>query len=160
MRQAADRGRHSGHEDGVGHEIRRIELRLHDERSGARVIGVWCARLAWVVLPVSVGAALSDALDGWSTAPARVATVLLWLAWALGLIALLAPRPWGLTCVRVLAPAAVAVAALAAWSAGGAAAGVAIGSSLIAAAFTLAAPVASAAANSAAYGDEKRFPLH
>lgn len=123
------------------------------------MIGVWCARLAWVVLPVTMGAALSDALDSWSTAPARVATVLLWAAWALGLIALLAPRPWGLTCVRVLAPVAVAVAVLAAWSAGGAAAGVAVGSSLIAAAFTLAAPVASAAANSAAYGDEERFPL-
>src|SRR4029077_10912408 len=107
-----------------GMKIRRIELRLHDERSGARVIGrrmvgLWCARLAWVLLPVSVGAALSDALDSWSTGPARVATVLAWSAWSLGLVALLAPRSWGLTALRVLAPAAVVVAVLAAWSTSG-----------------------------------------
>jgi hypothetical protein len=82
-----------------------------------------------------------------------------WSAWALGLVALLAPRSWGLTCLRVLAPAAVVVAALAAWSAGGALAVSAVLSSLVAAAFALSSPVASAAANAAAYGDERRFPL-
>jgi hypothetical protein len=123
------------------------------------VIGIWCARIAWVVLPVTVGAALSDALDSWSTGPARVATVLLWTAWALGLVALLAPRPWGLTALRVLAPAAVAVAIATAWSASAASAALAIASTLVAAVLALAAPVARAAANSAAYGDEVRFPL-
>ena len=39
--------------------------------------------------------------------PARVAAVLLWAAWTIGLVALLAPRPWGLTALRVVAPAAV-----------------------------------------------------
>ena len=124
------------------------------------MIGLWCARIAWVVLPASVGSALSDALDTWSTAPARVAAVLLWSAWALGLVALLAPRPWGLTCLRVLAPTAIAIAIVTAWSASGAGAALAIASTLVAAVFILAAPVASAAANAAAYGDEKRFPLH
>jgi hypothetical protein len=145
-------------------KIRRIELRLHEERSGARVngrrgVGLWCARLAWALLPVSVGAALSDALDSWSTAPARVATVLLWSAWALGLISLLAPRSWGLTCLRVLAPAAVAVGVLAAFGTSGALAVSAVVSSLVAAAFALSSSVACAAANADAYGDEERFPL-
>lgn len=127
---------------------------------GRRVVELWCARLAWALLPVSVGAALSDALDSWSTAPARVATVLLWCAWALGLVALLAPRPWGLTCLRVLAPAAVVVAVLAAFGTSAALAVSAVVSSLVAAAFTLSSAVASAAANADAYGDEVRFPLH
>jgi hypothetical protein len=85
--------------------------------------------------------------------------VLLWAAWALGLVALLAPRPWGLTSLRVLAPAAVAVAIFTAWHVSGGAATVAIVSAVVAAVFACSAPVASAAANSAAYGDEKRFPL-
>ena len=126
---------------------------------GRRVVGLWCARLTWALLPVSVGAALSDAFDSWSTAPARVATVLLWSAWALGLIALLAPRSWGLTCLRVLVPAAVAVSVLAALGTSGALAVSAVVSSLVAAAFALSSSVACAAANSEAYGDEERFPL-
>jgi hypothetical protein len=123
-------------------------------------VSLWCARLTWVLLPVSAGAALSDALSGWSTAPARVATVLLWAAWAVGLMALLAPRPWGLTALRVVAPAAVIVTIL---SAAGTSAGVAVlavSSSVVAAAFALSASVAQAAANAMAYGDEIRFPLH
>jgi hypothetical protein len=120
---------------------------------------MWCARLTWALLPVSVGTALADALGSWSTTPSRVATVLAWAAWSLGLIALFAPRAWGLTCLRVLAPAAVVVAALAAFGTDAGPAVVAIGSSLVTAAFACSAPVAQAAANSEAYGDEIRFPL-
>ena len=120
---------------------------------------LWCARLTWVLLPVSVGTALDDALVSWSTTPTRVATVMAWAAWALGLVALLAPRAWGLTCLRVLAPAAVVVAVLAAFGTDAGAALVAIAASLVTAAFACSAPVAQAAANSEAYGDEVRFPL-
>src|SRR6476620_9406109 len=135
-------------------KTRRIGLRLRDHRSGARVevpkVSLWCARLAWALLPLSVGTALSDALDKWSTAPARAATVLLWASWALGLLALFAPRPWGLTCLRVLAPTAVAVAVFTAFDASAGSAVVAIASSLVTAVFALSAPVSQAAANSAA----------
>jgi hypothetical protein len=120
---------------------------------------LWCARLTWAILPVSVGTALSDALVSWSTTPARVATVLAWAGWSLGLIALFAPRTWGLTCLRVLAPAAVVVAFLAALGTDAGPAVVAIASSLVTAAFACSGPVAQAAANSEAYGDEIRFPL-
>jgi hypothetical protein len=112
-----------------------------------------------VVLPVSAGAALGDALNGWGEAPARVAAALLWAAWTVGVVALLAPRPWGLTALRVVAPAAVIVSALTIGSAGGGVAALAVSSTLVAAVFALSAPVAQAAGNALAYGDEIRFPL-
>ena len=123
------------------------------------MVWLWCARLTWALLPVSAGSALGDALEGWSTSPARVAAVLLWTAWTVGLIALLAPRPWGLTALRVVAPAAVAAALLAVASTSAAAAAFAVASCALAAVLTLSSPVAQAAANSAAYGDEVRYPL-
>ncbi len=123
------------------------------------VIMLWCARLAWALLPVSAGTALSDATDDWATSPARVATVLLWAAWAVGLIALLAPRPWGLTALRVVAPATVFVSLLSLSDASAGAAAVAVIGSLVAAILALSAPVAQAAGNALAYGDEVRFPL-
>jgi hypothetical protein len=123
------------------------------------LVSLWCARLTWMLLPVSAGGALGDALAGWSTAPARVAAVFLWAAWTMGLIALLAPRPWGLTALRVAAPTTVllTIASVASTSAGTSA--LAVSSSVVASVFALSASVAHAATNAMAYGDEVRFPL-
>jgi len=85
--------------------------------------------------------------------------VLLWTAWAAGLLALLAPRPWGLTLLRVAAPIAVACTVLSITSTGAAPAAIAIASSVLAAALALSDPVAAAAGNALAYGDEVRFPM-
>ncbi len=159
MRETADRGRHSGHEDSVGHEPRRIGLGLLSIEAERAVVSLWCARLFWVVLPLSAGTALSDALSGWSVAPARVAAVLLWTAWALGLVALLAPRPWGLTALRVVAPAAVIVAVVSIGATSAASAALGVSSSVVAAAFALSSSVAQASGNAMAYGDEIRFPF-
>jgi len=123
------------------------------------VVSLWCARLTWVLLPVSAGSALGDALNGWSDAPARVAAVLLWTAWTVGLVALLAPRPWGLTALRVVAPATVVVTLLSLGSTGAGVGALAVTSAVVAAAFALSSPVAQAAGNALAYGDEVRFPL-
>jgi hypothetical protein len=112
-----------------------------------------------MLLPVSAGGALGDALAGWSTAPARVAAVLLWAAWTIGLVALLAPRPWGLTALRVVAPAAVILTLASVASTSATSAALALSSSAVASAFAMSAPVAHAAGNSMAYGDEVRFPL-
>ncbi len=112
------------------------------------------------MLPITTGSALADALNGWSTAPAAVAAVLLWGAWASGLVALLAPRPWGLTLLRVVAPIAVLVALAAVPSTSTTNAVIAIVSSVLGAALILAAPFAQATGNALAYGDEVRFPLH
>jgi len=119
---------------------------------------LWCARLAWTALPVTLGGAIADALDRWPAGPARLAMVLLWTAWAAGLLALLAPRPWGLTLLRVTAPVAVACAVLSITSTSAASATIAVATSVLGAALALSDPIAAAAGNALAYGDEVRFP--
>jgi hypothetical protein len=123
---------------------------------------VWLLRIAWVSLPVTAGPAAAGALDGWSTGPQLVAATLLWSAWVLGVLALLAPRPVGLTLLRVVAPAFVVLAAAAVVA--GAASPVsragALAAVLVAGALVTALPdVSIAAANGVAYGDERRYPL-
>lgn len=85
--------------------------------------------------------------------------MLLWAAWGAGVLASLAPRPLGLTVLRVAAAAALvlAVAAAPATTLGRgllAVAGTAAGAGL---AFTPA--VGYRFVNGAAYGEERRFPL-
>lgn len=120
---------------------------------------LWCARLAWAVLPATTGNALSDALAGWATGPTRLATALLWAAWAAALLALLAPRPGGLTLLRVVAPVAVVCTVASITSTSAASAAIAVASSVIAATLAMSDPVAAAAGNALAYGDEVRFPM-
>ncbi len=121
------------------------------------MIWKWCARAAWVVLPLTVGTELARALKGWSDAPAVVAMVLLWAAWLAGTIALFAPRPWGFAILRVVAPSAVVVAAAAGAPAAIRTLGVVF--AVLALVLALGAPIARASANSISYGDEDRFPL-
>ena len=59
-------------------------------RVGVRVLDL--LRLLWLSLPLTVGAAVQDALGSSSTAVGAVAVVGLWLAWAGGLLALLVPH--------------------------------------------------------------------
>jgi len=63
-----------------------------------------------LALPLTVGPALADALDGTSTAVAVVAAALAWATWGLVLVAVLVPRTTSLTAVRIGAPAAFAAA--------------------------------------------------
>ncbi|MDQ1480371.1 MAG: hypothetical protein QOI44_1232, partial [Actinomycetota bacterium] len=123
------------------------------------MLSSWFARLTWVLLPVSVGGALGDALASWSSVPARVAAVFMWCAWSIGLVALLAPRPWGLTALRIVAPALILVTLASVTSAGAQSALLAGTTAIVAAVFALSASVAQSAVNSLAYGDELRFPL-
>src|SRR5262245_14736567 len=106
-----------------------------------------------------MGGALADATRDWSTSPARLADVILWAVWAAGLLALFAPRPWGLTLLRIVAPCGFVVAAVAAASTSAASAVLAIAGAGAATFFALSAPYAAAAANALAYGDERRFML-
>lgn len=123
------------------------------------MLSLWFARLTWVLLPISAGAALGDALASWSSAPARVAAVFLWCAWSIGLVALLAPRPWGVTALRIVAPAAVLLTLASVTSASALSALLAGSSAIVASVFALSASVSQTAVNSLAYGDEVRFPL-
>jgi hypothetical protein len=118
-------------------------------------------RLAWVTLPVTAGSVAADAMRPWDATSRVTAEVLLWLVWVVVLVALLAPRPVGLTAVRTGTPLAFVAVAL----------GVATGrastfASIVAlvatgACWVLAAipPFARTCAQGAAYGDEQRFPL-
>lgn len=122
---------------------------------------LWALRIVWVTLPITAGPAASAALRGWSDAPEVVAEVLLWFAWAVGLLAVVAPRPLSLTAVRVVAPALL-VAALAAASGGEPSTFAAIGAlvaTAVAVALVSGHDVALAAANALAYGDEQRVLL-
>jgi hypothetical protein len=75
---------------------------------------LWSLRGLWIVLPVALGPSLADALDARSAAVGLVLEVLLWLGWALGLVAVLVPRTVSLTALRILTPLALATAV---WSA-------------------------------------------
>jgi hypothetical protein len=119
----------------------------------------WTARVAWIVLPFTTGAAVGDMIEPWARAPEIVAAVLLWAAWFAGLVALLTMRPWGFTTLRVVAPCAVVIAVASAWSAPWPTATLAIVSASCAALTALSSPIAHACAASTAYGPERRFPL-
>jgi hypothetical protein len=123
------------------------------------LIWLWCTRVTWALLPVTAGTALADATVSWSTAPARTAAVMLWLVWAAGLLALFAPRPWGLTLLRVVAPCGLLCVVLSLTSTSVVSAALALLGSGFAAILALSAPIAMAAANALAYGDEERFVL-
>jgi hypothetical protein len=90
-----------------------------------------------------------------------LAATFLWLAWGAGLVALLAPRPASLTVVRIVAPAFVVLAIVAAVAddAPSSAAIGAVAGTLIAAVLVADPAVALASANAIAYGDERRHPL-
>lgn len=104
---------------------------------------------------------MGEAVAPWSGSTRATAAVLLWVAWLVVLVALLAPRPVGLTAARTGAPLALATSAIA----------VATGrpsavSSMSALAVTTLGVVLVAipsfsrsCAQGAAYGDEERFPL-
>lgn len=125
------------------------------------VMRIWLLRVAWVTLPITAGPALSVGLHPWGDGPQAVAAVLCWAAWGAGLVATLAPRPHALTALRAIAPAAVIVAVVIA--VGGTASTIAsvgaIAATLVAAGLAADSEIAVAAANSVAYGDERRYPL-
>jgi hypothetical protein len=122
----------------------------------------WILVAVWVTLPLTAGSAAADALDGWSTAPQVVAAVVLWAAWAAGLLSVVVPRPVGLTVIRAVAPlfATAAIVAVIATDIGTTAAIAAVVATLAASVLAARPAIAFAAVNSVSYGDESRYPLH
>jgi len=122
---------------------------------------VWVLRAAWITLPLTAAPAIADGVRNWSTAEQVVAAVLCWLAWGIGLVAVLAPRPAGLTLVRVIAPTLL-VAVVVAVGSGNPSTLAAIGGlagTVVAAVLAADSSFAIASANAVAYGDEQRYPL-
>ncbi len=123
---------------------------------------LWLVRVVWASLPITAGPAAASVLTDWSAPPRAVAEALLWVAWTIAFIALFAPRPMGLTIMRIVAPSFVVLAAvvLVIGGADGLEAVVAMAATLLAGWLTVADPTVSiACANGAAYGDERRHPL-
>lgn len=122
--------------------------------------GPWPARITWVLLPLALGPALGDALDGSTRSVALTGSVLAWAAWAAVLVAVLIPRTVSLTALRTIAPAALGAAN---WAAAAGDRGVA---DLVAVTWAAIAVVAAFApttgecfVNGSSYGDERRMPL-
>ena len=122
----------------------------------------WGFALVWVSLPFTAGPAFADALDPRSRQVQLVATVGLWLLWAVTLAAALVPRPLSLTTLRIVAPASVLGAG---WAAvvgpDGAAApsSIALAVTSLAAVVSMFATVGDEFVNGSSYGDERRMLL-
>ena len=119
----------------------------------------WVLRAAWALLPVVAGPAFGDGLDGRSRAVQVVATLGLWGAWAIGVLATLVPRPVGVTFLRVAAPAGWAAAVAAVADEPGTASAVAVVATTVAAVLALLPETGELFVNGAAYGDEHRHLL-
>ena len=115
--------------------------------------------LAWASLVITAGPAAADALDSWSTAPRAVASIILWAVWGTVLLASFAPRPAGLTVLRVAAPVVVGLALASAPAAGAAKGLLALAGSAVAAGLAFTPAVGYRFVNGAAYGEERRYPL-
>jgi hypothetical protein len=125
-----------------------------------RSLGAWPARATWLFLPVVLGPALGDALDDASRPVQLVATMGLWVGWAVVLVATLVPTTVSLTALRVAAPAAV-VAALAATVATGASTAGVVGlvGALVTALAAFWPGTGEAFVAGSSYGNERRMPL-
>jgi hypothetical protein len=117
----------------------------------------WLVRGLWAGLPFTTGPALADALDAASRPVQLVASTLLWLGWAAGMVAAFAPHPLALTTLRVVAPAAV-VAALGA-ALGDHPSALAVAWAAVACAWAFAPAIGAACVNGPAYPNERRFLL-
>jgi hypothetical protein len=129
-------------------------------RLGALAHSPWPARVTWLVLPVLVGPAVGEALDGASRPVQVVASVGAWAAWLGVLVATLVPTTVSLTALRTAAPGAALAAAAALVATGpGVASVVGLAATLCALLAALAAETAEAFVDGSSYGDERRLPL-
>ena len=121
---------------------------------------LWPLRALWILVPLTTGAVVDDALAD-RVASFRVgATIVFWALWAITLVATLVPRVETLTAVRVVVPANVLATAWAAAATdidGRAALAIAVAVAVVAVAFM--APDGEEFVNGSSYGDERRMPL-
>ncbi|MEJ7584996.1 MAG: hypothetical protein WKF43_13170 [Acidimicrobiales bacterium] len=125
--------------------------------------GPWTVRVLWAVLPFTAGPVLARALDPTVSSFRTVATVMLWVGWAVTVTVTLVPRTMSLTVLRIVAPAGVAATAWAAAVAGDDGAAwrttLALASGLAAAAAAFSPFTGDAYVNGSSYGAERRMPL-
>jgi hypothetical protein len=117
----------------------------------------WLLRVAWLALPLTVGAVAAGALDDRSTPVQVVAGALLWASWAVVLVGLLVPRPAALVGLRA---ATAALVPLVAWAADSAGDRLLAGShALVLLALALGPATGEWLVNGTSYGYERRYLL-
>ncbi len=122
----------------------------------------WGLRLAWIVLPFTLGPLLATAVGGLDPPVRTVVSLEAWVAWTVAMVAAFIAHPAALTALRLGAGAALGAAAAAASSAltlGGGVGVVALTAAVAAAALSFSTPVAYRWVNGFAYPNERRFPL-
>ena len=124
-------------------------------------LGPWVLRASWLLLPLTVGGVIGDALAGRSPAVRLVAEVLAWAAWALALVDTAVAHPAGLTVLRIVSPAVVVggVAAVAVARPSAPWAAIAVVSTVAAAFVAAGAATADRCVDGASYGPERRMAL-
>ena len=126
----------------------------------AALTGTWGPRAAWLAVGIVGAWSIGDALDGRSSAMRAVVVVVGWLAWGIGVVALVVPSTFGLTIIRMVNALACGAAAVS-WLGGAAPApGAAfVACTVIAGLLIGGAEFGQRCAQASAYGDEQRFLL-
>tara|TARA_Y100001970_G_scaffold190039_1_gene231084 strand:- start:17190 stop:18068 length:879 start_codon:yes stop_codon:yes gene_type:complete len=115
----------------------------------------------WAVLPFSLGAAIDSAFAQSDDQVRTSVSVGVWIAWGLVLGSSIIRRPWGLTIMRILAPATVPTLLVTHWSAtmpAGALA-TALSHAVLVSLLALLPETGHLMVDGLSYGDEKRFLL-
>ena len=126
----------------------------------AAVAGLWWPRLLWLAVAIAGVWSMADAVHGRSDPLRSTVVIVAWLAWGIGVVALVVPSTLGLTAMRMLSALSCGAAAVS-WV-GGAhpAAGAAfVVGALICAVFVGSADFGQRCVQTSAYGDEHRFLL-
>ncbi len=119
----------------------------------------WVTRALWIALPLTLGGALEEATADWGFASRAVVVGIAAVAWALGIVALFAPRPRSFTVLRVVAPMALSNGIGSVRAEPSSASWIAVAHAALAAVAVLSASVADRCADGASYGNERRHPL-
>ena len=114
-------------------------------------------RVAWVLLPFTVGATIGEALADAARSTQVVVTVGSWCAWTVVLVGIVIRRPWGLTALRVVAPCPAVIALVAAAASN--TSWLALGHGAVVLAGALLPEVGSDIVDGLSYGDERRLML-
>jgi hypothetical protein len=122
--------------------------------------GTWAPRIVWLLVGVAGAWSIGDALDGRSSALRAIVTAAAWLAWGIGVVALVVPSPLALTIMR-MATGVTCGAAVVSWAGG---ASPASGATFVACAVVGGLLIGGAefgqrCVQASAYGDEHRFLL-
>ncbi len=124
-------------------------------------LGLWPMRALWFVLLVVSGYGFSEILHDVGSGVGTMSEILLWAAWFVGLVALLAPSTVALTVFRSVAPASLLGPLLGAVLSGTwhGAVFAAIGIGLLVTVLALSPQVGDVMVNGSSYGPERRLAL-